>query len=89
MRITQGTFSYLPDFTDDEIAAQIQYAGSAPWLVNGVMQVNVWIPNELIGDPAVPVRVLQATLALSGLIAAIYLWLLLHRLGDWKDDYTL
>ena len=26
MRITQGTFSYLPDLTDDEIAAQIQYA---------------------------------------------------------------
>ena len=24
MRITQGTFSYLPDFTDDEITAQIQ-----------------------------------------------------------------
>ena len=26
MRITQGTFSYLPDLTDDEITAQIQYA---------------------------------------------------------------
>jgi ribulose-bisphosphate carboxylase small chain len=30
MRITQGTFSYLPDFTDDEIKAQAQYC-----LVNG------------------------------------------------------
>ena len=25
MRITQGTFSYLPDLTDDQIRAQIQY----------------------------------------------------------------
>ena len=31
MRITQGTFSYLPDFTDEEIAAQIQYALDNGW----------------------------------------------------------
>ena len=41
-----------------KLPAQIQYAGSAPWCVNGVMQVNVWIPNELIGDPAVPVQLI-------------------------------
>jgi ribulose-bisphosphate carboxylase small chain len=33
MRITQGTFSYLPDFTDDEIAAQIQYAIDQGWAI--------------------------------------------------------
>jgi ribulose-bisphosphate carboxylase small chain len=33
MRITQGTFSYLPDLTDDEIAAQIQYAVDRGWSV--------------------------------------------------------
>ena len=33
MRITQGTFSYLPDFTDDEIAAQIGYAQARGWAV--------------------------------------------------------
>ena len=33
MRITQGTFSYLPDFTDDEIAAQIGYALDRGWAV--------------------------------------------------------
>ena len=33
MRITQGTFSYLPDLTDDEIAAQIQYAVDQGWAV--------------------------------------------------------
>jgi len=33
MRITQGTFSYLPDLTDEEIAAQIQYAVDQGWAV--------------------------------------------------------
>jgi ribulose-bisphosphate carboxylase small chain len=33
MRITQGTFSYLPDFTDDEIRAQIQYSVDQGWAV--------------------------------------------------------
>ncbi|WP_433655266.1 ribulose bisphosphate carboxylase small subunit [Nocardia sp. CA-128927] len=31
MRITQGTFSYLPDFTDEEITAQINYALDNKW----------------------------------------------------------
>ena len=34
MRITQGTFSYLPDLTDDEIAAQLQYALGNGWAVS-------------------------------------------------------
>jgi ribulose-bisphosphate carboxylase small chain len=33
MRIMQGTFSSLPDFTDDEIKAQIEYAISKGWAV--------------------------------------------------------
>ncbi|HUS25609.1 MAG TPA: ribulose bisphosphate carboxylase small subunit [Candidatus Binatia bacterium] len=31
MRITQGTFSFLPDLTDDEIRAQIEYALQNGW----------------------------------------------------------
>jgi len=31
MRITQGTFSYLPELTDEEIALQIQYALDNGW----------------------------------------------------------
>ena len=31
MRITQGTFSYLPDFSDDEIKEQIQYCLDNDW----------------------------------------------------------
>jgi uncharacterized protein (TIGR03437 family) len=41
-----------------KLPAQIQYVGSAPWLVNGVIQVNALIPNDLIGGPAVPVQLI-------------------------------
>jgi ribulose-bisphosphate carboxylase small chain len=34
MRITQGTFSYLPDLTDDEIVAQVQYCLNNGWPVS-------------------------------------------------------
>jgi ribulose-bisphosphate carboxylase small chain len=31
MRITQGTFSFLPDLTDGEIRAQLEYALAQGW----------------------------------------------------------
>lgn len=31
MRITQGTFSFLPDLSDDEIRAQVRYALGRGW----------------------------------------------------------
>lgn len=31
MRITQGTFSYLPDFTDQEIRAEVRYCLDNGW----------------------------------------------------------
>ncbi len=33
MRITQGTFSFLPDFTDEEIKEQVQYCMDNDWSV--------------------------------------------------------
>ena len=33
MRITQGTFSFLPDFTDEQIEAQIRYALRNGWAI--------------------------------------------------------
>jgi ribulose-bisphosphate carboxylase small chain len=33
MRVTQGTFSFLPDLTDDQIEAQIAYALSNNWAI--------------------------------------------------------
>lgn len=34
MRITQGTFSYLPDLTDEQIAAQLSYCLQNGWAVS-------------------------------------------------------
>ena len=34
MRITQGTFSFLPDLTDQQIVAQVQYCIDQGWAVN-------------------------------------------------------
>jgi ribulose-bisphosphate carboxylase small chain len=34
MRITQGTFSYLPDLTDTQVRAQIQYCLDQDWAVS-------------------------------------------------------
>ena len=31
MRLTQGTFSYLPDLTDVQISKQVEYALSKGW----------------------------------------------------------
>lgn len=33
MRITQGTFSFLPDLTDEQIEAQLRYALSNGWSI--------------------------------------------------------
>jgi ribulose-bisphosphate carboxylase small chain len=34
MRITQGTFSFLPDFADEQIVAQIRYALEHRWAMS-------------------------------------------------------
>lgn len=34
MKITQGTFSFLPELTDEQIKAQIEYALDQGWAVN-------------------------------------------------------
>jgi ribulose-bisphosphate carboxylase small chain len=34
MRLTQGSFSYLPDLTDDEISLQVQWALNHGWPVS-------------------------------------------------------
>jgi ribulose-bisphosphate carboxylase small chain len=34
MRITQGTFSFLPDFTDEQVLAQISYALEHGWAMS-------------------------------------------------------
>ena len=34
MRVTQGTFSFLPDLTDEQIEAQIHYALDRGWAIS-------------------------------------------------------
>lgn len=34
MRLTQGTFSFLPDLTDEQIEAQVRYCMQNDWAVN-------------------------------------------------------
>ena len=34
MRVTQGTFSFLPDLTDEQIARQIEYCLGNGWAVS-------------------------------------------------------
>jgi ribulose-bisphosphate carboxylase small chain len=34
MRVTQGSFSFLPDLTDDQITRQVQYALDNGWAVS-------------------------------------------------------
>ena len=34
MRVTQGTFSFLPDFTDEQIEAQLRYALEHHWAIS-------------------------------------------------------
>lgn len=34
MRLTQGTFSFLPDLTDEQIARQIEYCLGKGWSIN-------------------------------------------------------
>jgi ribulose-bisphosphate carboxylase small chain len=34
MRVTQGTFSFLPDLTEQQIAAQVEFARSRGWAVS-------------------------------------------------------
>jgi ribulose-bisphosphate carboxylase small chain len=34
MRVTQGTFSFLPDLTDDQIKRQLEYAIARGWAIS-------------------------------------------------------
>ena len=40
-----------------KLPAQILYVGTAPGLVNGALQINILLPKELIGGPAIPIQI--------------------------------
>jgi ribulose-bisphosphate carboxylase small chain len=66
MRITQGTFSFLPDLTDVEIRAQIEYALDHEWAV-GVEYTDDPHPRnyywEMWGNPMFDLRDAAAVMA--------------------------
>jgi ribulose-bisphosphate carboxylase small chain len=59
MRVTQGTFSFLPDLTDEQIKRQIQYALNQGWAL-GVEYTDDPHPRntywEMWGEPMFELR---------------------------------
>ena len=59
MRITQGCFSFLPDLTDEQISAQIEYCLSREWAV-GIEYTDDPHPRntywEMWGHPMVALK---------------------------------
>ena len=70
MRLTQGSFSYLPDLTDDEISMQVQYALDHGWPISIEYSDDphprntyweLWgLPMFDLADPAGVVREIQS-----------------------------
>ncbi len=60
MKITQGTFSYLPELTDEQIEAQLKYSVSHGWAISIEYSDDVHPRNaywELWGLPAFDTKV--------------------------------
>ena len=67
MRVTQGTFSFLPDLTNDQIEAQIRYALGNGWAVSVEYTDDPHPRNaywELWGFPLFDLRADQADVAM-------------------------
>jgi ribulose-bisphosphate carboxylase small chain len=59
MRITQGAFSFLPDLTDQQIAAQIKYALGKGWAISVEYTDDPHPRNtywEMFGNPMFDLR---------------------------------
>lgn len=59
MRVTQGTFSFLPDLSDDQIVAQVEYCLNNEWAI-GVEYTDDPHPRnylwEMWGNPMFDLR---------------------------------
>jgi ribulose-bisphosphate carboxylase small chain len=59
MRVTQGTFSFLPDLTDEQIASQVEYCLNNGWAI-GVEYTDDPHPRnflwEMFGNPMFDLR---------------------------------
>jgi ribulose-bisphosphate carboxylase small chain len=66
MRITQGTFSFLPDLTDEEIHAQVEYALAQGWAISVEYTDDPHPRNfywEMWGNPMFDLRHAAAAMA--------------------------
>jgi ribulose-bisphosphate carboxylase small chain len=71
MRITQGTFSFLPDLTDEQIRSQVQYSLEHEWAIS-IEHTDEPHPRnsywEMHGQPLFDVK--DATVVMRELSAA-------------------
>src|SRR3569833_2609894 len=59
MRITQGAFSFLPDLTDEQISAQVEYCLNNDWVIGVEYNVDLHPRNflwEMWGNPMFDLR---------------------------------
>ena len=49
MKVTQGTFSFLPDLTDEQITAQIEYCLTKDWAI-GIEHTNDPHPRNFLWE---------------------------------------
>ena len=59
MRITQGAFSFLPDLTDEQISAQVEYCLNNDWAIGGEYTDDPHPRNflwEMWGNPMFDLR---------------------------------
>ena len=49
MKVTQGTFSFLPDLTDEQITAQIEYCLTNDWAI-GIEHTNDPHPRNFLWE---------------------------------------
>ncbi|WP_037496982.1 ribulose bisphosphate carboxylase small subunit [Solirubrobacter soli] len=73
MRITQGAFSFLEDFTDEQIAAQLRYALRNGWSIlvehtdDPHPRNSLW---EIWGEPLFELRESEAAVAMQAVTDA-------------------
>jgi ribulose-bisphosphate carboxylase small chain len=66
MRLTQGTFSFLPDLTDEQISAQVEYCLGKGWAVGIEYTTDPHPRNaywEMFGPPMFDIRDAAGVLA--------------------------
>jgi ribulose-bisphosphate carboxylase small chain len=98
MRLTQGTFSYLPDLTDEQITAQIRYALSHGWAMSVEHTDDphprnsyweMWSPPMFDLDPVDAAAVLREVRACREAHSGSYVKLIAYDAGRGRQTTAL